>query len=215
MDIQHIGHSSFRLRYKNVYTITDPYDPKKVGLDFPKKKAEIVTISHAHDDHNDLSNIDGIKKVIDGPGEYEVSGVSILGFPSYHDDKKGQERGKNTIFVYEMGPLRLAHLGDLGHELKDNTVQLLGDIDILMIPVGGKYTIGPSEAAKVVQGIEPIIIIPMHYKEEGLNTEVFGELEVVEEFTKELGIPVETTKKLTVKKSTLGEDQKVVIIETK
>ncbi len=194
--------------------ITDPFDPQQVGLDFPKKRADIVTISHEHNDHNDLSNIDGIKKVINGPGEYEVSEVSILGFPSYHDNKKGEERGTNTIYVYEMGPLRMAHLGDLGHELKDNTIQLMGDIDVLMIPVGGKYTIGPTEAVKVVQGIEPIIIIPMHYKEDGMNKEIFGELEGVDEFTKELGIPVETTKKFTAKKSTLGEDQKVVILES-
>lgn len=215
MDIQHIGHSSFRLRYKKVYTITDPFDPDKVGLDFPKKKADIVTISHDHDDHNDISNIDGMKKVISGPGEYEVSGVSILGFPSYHDDKKGKERGKNTIYVFEMGLIRLAHLGDLGHELEDTTVQMMGDIDVLMIPVGGKYTIDSNQAAKVVQSIEPVIVIPMHFKHKGLNQKVFGELEEVEEFTNELGIPVEETKKLKLKKSTVGEDQRVVIFKNK
>lgn len=213
MDIQYIGHSCFRLRYKNVFVITDPFDPRSVGLSFPKKKAEIVTISHDHDDHNDISNIDGIKKVISGPGEYDVSEVSILGFPSYHDDKSGQERGKNTIFVFEMGMIRLAHLGDLGHELKDNTVQLLGDIDVLMIPVGGKYTIGPSEAVKIVQNIEPSIVIPMHYQQKGMNPEIFSELKEVEEFTRDLGIPVEKTNKLQLKKSSFEDEQKIVIFE--
>ncbi len=215
MDITYLGHSSFKLKGKNATVITDPFDPTMVGLKYPMQEADIVTVSHQHPDHNKVEHIKNVQRVIDAPGEYEIAGVSIIGVPSFHDDKKGEERGKNTIFVYEIDDLRLAHLGDLGHKLSADSLEEIGNIDILMIPVGGKFTINSEIAVEVVRSIEPSIIIPMHYMVEGLNPQTFEGLEKVEEFVNAAGVPSETVDKLTIKKSDIGEEQKIVILEKK
>lgn len=212
MDIYYLGHSSFHLKGLTSSVVTDPFSPDSVGIRFPKVSAAIVTISHGHDDHNKSDLVTDVKKVIDGPGEYEINGISILGFETFHDDKKGKERGKNTVYVYEIDGLRLAHLGDLGHKLSEATVNGMGDIDILMVPVGGVYTIGPAEAAEVVRSIEPKITIPMHYQVPGLNPATFSELKDEKPFISELGYPSKQEKKLSVKAGTLSEEQEVVVL---
>lgn len=215
MDITYLGHSSFRLKGKEASLLTDPFD-KSIGIKFPAVDADIVTISHQHEDHNKASQVSEVKKVVDGPGEYEIKGVSILGFGSFHDDKKGEERGVNTIYVIEMDGLRLTHLGDLGHTLNDDLIAQLGDIDILMIPVGGKFTIDSAQAVSVVQAIEPSIIIPMHYQTEGLNSQTFSGLSPVDNFLKEVGITAEKMPKLSIKKEEINpEAQRVVVLERK
>jgi L-ascorbate metabolism protein UlaG (beta-lactamase superfamily) len=211
MDIIYLGHSSFRIKGKTTTLVCDPFDPKMVGLKYPSVEADIVTVSHNHNDHNQVQLVKGAKRVIEGPGEYEVSGISILGFASFHDAKEGTLRGKNTIFVFEVDGIRIAHLGDLGYVLSDKEVEELGDIDILLIPVGGFYTIGSAEAVKVVQAVEPKIIIPMHYSAGG----VIGELAPVDNFLKEMGLPVTNLPKLSVKKEELTEEQKIVVLEIK
>lgn len=195
--------------------VTDPFDPQVVGLKYSGVEADIVTISHDHADHNQAALVKNVKKVVDGPGEYEILGISIIGFSSFHDDKNGSLRGKNTIYVFEMDGLRLAHLGDLGHELSERLVEDMGEIDILMIPVGAEYTIGPDIATSIVQAIEPKFVIPMHYQISGLAPETFSKLLPVEAFLKEVGISVETLPKLSVKKEDLGEEQKVIVLEKK
>ena len=215
MDIVYLGHSSFRIKGKNAVVVTDPFDPKMVGLKYSGVEGDIVTVSHNHNDHNQTSLVKNVKKVVVGPGEYEIMGVSILGFASYHDGAKGEKRGPNTIYVFEMDDLRICHLGDLGHELSEDLVEALGDIDILFVPVGGEFTIGPEGAVKVVQAVEPTLTIPMHYQALGLNQESFKVLAPVEAFLKEVGLTVERLPKLTVKKEDLGEDQKVVVLEKK
>lgn len=215
MDITYYGHSCFRLRGKSASLVTDPYDPKKVGLKYPKLQSDVVTISHHHDDHDYIDQMKEYKRVVDGPGEYEISGVSIIGISTYHDDKKGETRGKNTIYVIEMDEVRLAHMGDLGHKLSDKVIGLIGGIDILMIPVGGEYTINDSVAAEVVRDIEPTITIPMHYQVKGLNPEVFKKLDNVDNFLSEVGLSVEKTNKFSFKKSDIGEDQRVIVLERK
>ena len=215
MDIIYLGHSSFKLKGKNGSVITDPYDSQMVGLKFTKTEADIITVSHHHPDHDKLDQVPGYKKVVDGPGDYEIMGVSIIGLPSFHDDKKGEERGKNTIYVFEMDGLRLCHLGDLGHVLPEGTLSALGDIDVLMIPVGGGYTIGPADALHVVQQIEPSVVIPMHYKVEGLSADLSEKLESVDTFVKEIGLTAETLPKLSISKDLLSEDQKLYILEKK
>ena len=135
MDIFYLGHSSFKLKGKHGSIITDPFDSKKVGLKYSSNEADIVSISHEHEDHNAVSAIKGEPKVISGPGEYEIKGISILGFSSFHDSKNGEERGKNTIYVFEIDTVRICHLGDLGQKLSDSLIESLGDIDVLMIPV--------------------------------------------------------------------------------
>lgn len=217
MDIIYLGHSSFKIKTKLGTLVTDPYDPKMVGLKYSGGEADVATISHDHADHNAIENIEGIKKVFTGPGEYEVSGISIMGYQTFHDDKKGEERGKNTIYVYEADGLRLAHLGDLGHTLSEDMIDKIGDIDVLMIPVGGEFTIGPKEASEIVSKVDPYFVIPMHYKIEGMKEELSESLLPVEDFLKESGLPVENLPKFTLKKEDIMEDQntKAIVLEKK
>jgi len=203
------------MKGKNASVVTDPFDPKVVGIKFPPIEADIVTVSHDHPDHNKIDLVKNYVQAIKGPGEYEIRGISILGFPSFHDDKKGELRGKNVVFVYEIDGLRICHLGDLGHNLSDEMVEEVGDIDILMIPVGGFYTIGPGVAAEIVRNIEPSIVMPMHYNTGELDQNAFGKLEKVDAFLKEIGMTVERLPRLTIKKEELGENQKVVILDRK
>lgn len=216
MDIVYLGHSSFRINSSAASVVTDPFDKQMVGFSFPKVNATIVTISHDHGDHNKDDNVSGVKKVINGPGEYEVEGVSILGFATYHDDSKGKERGRNTIYLIEMDGFKIAHLGDLGHKLDENTLTSLGEVDIMMIPVGGVYTIGAKEANEVLRAVEPKITIPMHYQMDKLNKEVFSELSDVDAFLNETGLDSKREKKLTLKKgSILPDDQEIVVLDVK
>lgn len=217
MDITYLGHSSFRIKTRSAVVVTDPFDPKMVGLKFSGVEADIVTCSHAHKDHAAVELVSGFKKLVEGPGEYEISGVSIIGYPSFHDSKEGAERGKNTIYVYEADGLRLAHLGDLGHMLNEEMVSEIGDIDVLMVPVGGEFTIGPKAAAEIVGKIEPYFVIPMHYQQPGLNPTSFAKLEPVETFLKEAGYVTETLPKFSIKKEDILEDQntKVIVLQAK
>jgi L-ascorbate metabolism protein UlaG (beta-lactamase superfamily) len=215
MDITFLGHSSFRLKGKTATVVTDPFDPEVVGLKFPKVAADIVTVSHQHEDHNQADLVKDVKRLVSGPGEYEIMGVSIIGIPTFHDEKKGAKRGKNTIYVYEMDGLRLVHLGDLGHKLHEKILEKIGDIDILMVPVGGEYTIGPTEAVEVARAIEPKIVIPMHYQMPGLNPATFAKLSSTKPFLAEIGLLVEKIDKLSVKKENIGEESKVILLEKK
>jgi len=217
MDITYLGHSSFKIKTKNATVITDPFDPTSTGLKYSGVEGDIVTISHDHKDHNAADKVSGVKKTFEGPGEYEMMGVSMIGYPSFHDAKKGEDRGKNTIFVFEADGLKIAHLGDLGHTLSDDLINEMGSVDILMIPVGGVYTIGAKEAVELVGKIDPYFIIPMHYSVPGLNQATFSGLEPVEAFVKEIGMTVENLPKFTLRREDILDDQgsKVIILEKK
>lgn len=209
MDIIYLGHSSFRIKGKGMTIVTDPYDSAKVGLKYPKVEANIVTISHDHADHNFPSQIEGSPKIISGPGEYEIGGVSIFGIPSYHDDKQGQERGQNTIYSLTVDSINLCHLGDLGHKLSQDQIEQIGNIDILFVPVGGVYTINASQAGDVVSSLEPKIAIPMHFKVPGLSYELGS----VEDFIKELGVEPIRDSKLSATADRLPEQMQLVVLE--
>ncbi len=217
MDITYLGHSSFKIKTKTATVITDPFDSQMVGIKFPGAEGEIVTVSHKHSDHNAVEKVSGVQKVVEGPGEYEIKGVSIIGYPSFHDGKQGEERGKNTIYVFEADGLRIVHLGDLGHALSDELVNEIGAVDILMIPVGGIFTLGPKEAVEVANKIDPYFIIPMHYKVPGMNEANFTGLMEKEAFLKEIGKTVEVLPKLSIKNSDIIEEQstKVIVLERK
>lgn len=213
MDIYYLGHSAFKLQGKNASILTDPTESSVTGLKFPKISADIVTVSHTqHSDHKSVELVSDVKKVISGPGEYEIGGISVIGISSFHDDKKGALRGKNTLYVIEIDGLRVVHLGDLGHTLAEKTLSQMGDIDVLIIPVGGDFTIDAATAVIVMQAIEPKITIPMHFQTPGLN-KAFSKLESEEAFLTASGLPVERSRKLSVKAATIGEDQKIVVLE--
>ncbi len=217
MDITYLGQSSFKIKTKSATVVTDPFDSKFLGIKFPSTEGDIVTISHDHGDHNNSEVVSNSKKVITGPGEYEVMGVSIIGIGTFHDGAKGEERGKNTIYIIEAEGLRIAHLGDLGHDLDTHILDQIGAIDILLVPVGGHYTINSKEASSVVSKIDPYYIIPMHYKVDGMRPDISANLEPVDNFLKETGLPVENLPKFSLKKDEIGEDQneKIVVLERK
>ena len=215
MEIKYLGHASFLIKTKKAKIVTDPFDPQMVGLKFPKVEAEIVTISHQHQDHNRSDLVLGNPTVFDWPGEFEKMGVRIFGFKTYHDKEKGVKRGENIVFKIETEGISLVHCGDLGLVPDDDFLDRLGNVDILLVPVGGFYTIDPSEAYELVKKIEPAIVIPMHYNHPKLNQEVFGSLSSVEEFTKKFGIEKpEILPKIVYKKEEEEEEEmKVLVLE--
>lgn len=217
MEIKYVGHSSFLIKTKNARVLTDPFDPKAVGLKFPKTETDIVTISHNHDDHSHMGQVVGAEGamplVIDMPGEFESRGVRIFGFSSFHDDKKGEERGENNLYKIEAEGISILHCGDLGVVLDDSVVDAIGDVDILMVPTGGLYTINSAQAVELVKKVEPSIVIPMHFKRDGINEKVFGSLEPIEEFLKKLGAEnVAPVPKLVIKNEEMADEMKVIVL---
>ena len=164
MKIEWLGHSSFKLTESTgISLITDPFDAVKVGVPYPEVSADIVTVSHDHFDHNCVNAVKEFKLLINTPGEHSVDGVDIYGFRSYHDEKKGALRGKNTVFRFRMDGVEICHLGDIGEELSPLLAELIGSINILLIPVGGVYTINAAQAKEYVDLLMPDVVIPMHY----------------------------------------------------
>lgn len=214
MEITYLGHSSFRLKGKIATIVTDPFDAS-VGFKFPKIDASIVTVSHSHGDHNNASAIACDPKIVNGPGEYEIKGVSILGIHSYHDNKQGVERGTNTIYVITLDNINICHLGDLGHKLSEDQVGEIGNVDILLIPVGGVYSLNPSVASEIVSELEPKIVIPMHYQADGLDQVVFKDLEPVGNFIKELGVEPVRDNKFVITYDKIPEEMQLVVLERK
>lgn len=215
MEITYLGHSSFKIKGKNASLVTDPFDSEAVGLKFPKVEADIVTISHEHQDHCEAKAVGGNPFVIFGAGEYEVKGINIFGFSTFHDSKGGDERGQNTVYLIEIDNMKLVHLGDLGEKLKGEALEELTGCDILFIPVGGVYTIDFKEAVEIVTSLEPKIVIPMHYQVEGLNPKIYEELTPVENFLKEIGEEADREVKLVMTVDSLPEERKVVVLERK
>jgi len=217
MVISWLGHACFKIisKYNNqdLTIITDPYD-KSIGLRVPKMAADIVTVSHQHEDHNNVKavagNLSDMPFVIDQAGEYEIKGIAISTIKTWHDSKQGQDRGENIVYRFDIEGLSVVHLGDLGHILSDEQLEQIGNVDILMIPVGGTYTLNASSASKVVRQIEPRIVIPMHYRDEKVKLK----LDSVNAFRKEMGGLAENEKKLKITKKNLpSEETKIIILE--
>lgn len=217
MDITYNGHSSFKLRTSSATVVTDPYN-NDIGLSMPRISADIITVSHQHDDHNNIKALSGTSRrknpfIIDSPGEYEVGGVSVFGIRTYHDDQEGVERGTNIVYTILLDGLHIVHLGDLGHTLKQSQISELGQADVLLCPVGGHYTIDPKKISDLVSQLEPSILVPMHYKTEQHDQKTFGDLITVDEFVKLFGSEATTTDKLSVSRSSIPEELEVVILE--
>jgi len=171
MKIQWIGHSSFRISGSKTI-ITDPYEG--IGLDYPELSADIVTVSHGHHDHNAVQAVKGEPAVVADAGIRKVADVSIAGYNTYHDDVKGAKRGRNVVYVIKMDGVKVAHLGDLGCMPDDSVLGALEGVDVLLIPVGGNYTIDGKTAAALVAEVKPRTVIPMHYKTPSLEVNVAG-----------------------------------------
>lgn len=215
MEITALGLSSFKLRGKQATVVTDPFDSKAVGLKFPKNvEADVITVSHDHPDHNEISAVGGKPFVIAGPGEYEIKGVMVIGVATFHDENQGADRGKNTIYRIEIDGVKVGHLGDLGHVLSSAQVDSLNGVDVLFVPVGGVYSLDPVKAAQVISDLEPHIVIPMHYNVEGLDVKTYGALSPVSTFLKQMNketvVPVS---KLSVSKDKFAPEMQVVVLE--
>lgn len=193
--------------------MTDPYD-SDIGFKMPKVEADIVTVSHEHKDHSFIKAVKGEPFVISEPGEYEIKGVEILGFSSFHDENGGKKRGENTIFCFKVDDFSIVHLGDLGHKLTPEQIENLNEVDILLIPVGGVYTIDAATAREAINQLEPKIVIPMHFRTKKHDEKLFKELDGVDVFLKEMGeekLPPQ--RKLKIKsRSELPEERKVVVL---
>jgi L-ascorbate metabolism protein UlaG (beta-lactamase superfamily) len=211
MIIQWLGQSAFKIQDKELTIAIDPHD--KTGLKMPKFQADLLLITHDHDDHNNVKAIKGTPFIINGPGEYEVKNVFVYGLKAFHDNKEGTERGKITCYVIEINGVKIAHLSDLGQDnLNERKLSILEGVDILLIPVGGIYTINGTGAVKIISQIQPRIIVPMHYKIPGLKIK----LEPVETFLKEFGVnDPEKMDKLKIQKKDLPQEETKVIILNK
>lgn len=213
MNITWYGHSCFKISGKDVFLITDPFG-KEIGLKPPATSADIVTISHESPNHNNRDAIKGEPFIIDGAGEYETKKVVVKGIESLSNSEKGQLSRINTIYVITLEDIRICHLGDLGEKnLSAEQLNLIGQVDILFVPVGGGVsTLGAKEAEAVIAQIEPRVIIPMHYKVDGVK----GDLEKLDDiklFCQDHNLNMqETVSKVTFKKKDLPEEEPQYII---
>ncbi len=213
MEIIWHGQSFFEINSKDpsARIVIDPFD-ETIGLKVAKPEADILLISHNHRDHANKKAVKGHPLIIEEPGEYEAHDIYIKSIASFHDDSQGAARGLNNIYVFQAEGITVCHLGDFGQkELSDEQLEAIGDVDILMVPIGGKYTLDAKGAAKVVSQVEPRLVIPMHYQVPGLKEE----LDSLDNFVKEMGFtPEAPEKKLRLKKTNLSpEKTNIAILE--
>jgi L-ascorbate metabolism protein UlaG (beta-lactamase superfamily) len=212
MEITWYGQTCFRLSERGLAAVvTDPYPPD-IGLTFPKPRADVVTVSREDPECRYTSGVRGPFRLLDGPGEYEIGGVFVTGIPTFADGKRGALRGLNTIFTFDFDGLTVCHLGRLGHVPTQSQVEDLGTVNILLVPVGGGGSLSPAQASEVISLFEPSIVIPMHYKVQGLEVK----LGTLNRFLKEMGLEkVDSQEALKVSRTSLSEETQVVVLEPK
>ena len=209
MEITWLGHACFRIKGAKTTIITDPYSPG-VGELPSKLTADIVTVSHQNLGHDYRKAVTGNPHLISGPGEYEIGGVLILGIATNHDNAGGAEQGKNTVYLMEIDEISILHCGDLGQMLAAAAIEEIGGVDVLLVPVGGKTTIGAQTAADLVRRLEPKIVIPMQYPVKNIDSG----LDPVDKFLKEVGVKDITLQpKLAVTKAKLPPTTQVVLLD--
>ena len=208
MRIKWFGHSCFLLEAEDgTKVITDPFD-ESVGYGIPEEKPDVVTVSHSHFDHNAVDLLQGNPEVVKGVGEEEIKGIVFKGIKSFHDKRRGAQRGPNTIFVFAVDGIRFCHLGDLGHILSSEQQEEIGEVDVLFIPVGGTFTIDGREAREVSKQLNPRLIIPMHYKTERCSIGIDSCEEFLKGFTK-----IEKKAEWQGNKESLPSEQTVLVLE--
>ena len=183
MKVKWLGHSCFLVTSKSgVRIITDPYAVGG-GINYApiKESADIVVVSHDHDDHSNVSAVQGNPEVVTGTGKKIAKGIQFRGVATNHDAAQGRQRGPNTVFCFTVDDIKLCHLGDLGHVLSQEQVNEVGHIDILFVPVGGFYTIDARAASQVCSQLKPKVVIPMHFKTPGCAYPIAG----VDDFLKD------------------------------
>jgi L-ascorbate metabolism protein UlaG (beta-lactamase superfamily) len=208
MDLVWLGHACFRLRGRTATVVFDPYGPERGKL--AANSADVVTISHDHPGHNHVGSVTGQRKVLRGPGEYEIGGVSVTGVQTAHDGSGGRDRGGNTVFVVELDEVVVCHLGDLGHGLTADQVEAIGRVDVLLAPVGSGAGLSTTLLAEVVGQLDPKVIVPMHHRVSAKD----GDDEAVAALCRQLGVGVPTAQaRLTSTADSLPEERRVVVLE--
>lgn len=209
------GFSCFKIQEqgqgKEVTVVTDPFSPEDGKKLSRALTADVVTVSHDHERHNNVMAVGGEPFVIDGPGEFEVKDVFVTGVPTYHDMVDGKEKGTSTMYYITVGDVHIVHLGDLKHPLEEKHMEEFHNIDILFVPVGGGDVLNAKQAAEVVSQLEPRIIIPMHYKTGGFGAKFDG----VEPFLKAMGMTKpEVLPKLKLSSKELPQEEtKIILLE--
>ena len=212
MKVKWLGHASFLITSDNgTRIITDPY---KSGGDFRyrevKGPADIVTVSHEHGDHNYTVTVEGSPQILRGVKSTEVKGIKFVGVASAHDEKQGKERGLNTVFCFEVDSVHVCHLGDLGHKLTDREVAEIGKVDVLMIPVGGLWTIDARVATEVGQQLKAKVIIPMHFRNERGNLPVA----TVDDFlTGKKNVQMADSSEIEIKAGKLPAETQIIVLK--
>jgi len=213
MEITWYGHSCFRLTERNYVTVvTDPFDNKIVGYDALKLKAEIVTVSHDAPGHNNSAAVKGTTHVLTGPGEFEIGGVFITAVQTDSAGRasKSKEIVRNTIYVFDYDGITVAHLGDLQKIPTQNEVELLGTVNVALVPVGGGNSLNAAKAAEVVSMLEPNLVVPMHY----FTPDSKIKLDEINKFIKEMGLSKqEAQPSLKVSRSGLPDETHVVVLD--
>lgn len=184
MRIRWHGHACFEVG-NSVTVVTDPHDGRSIGIRPPSVEADVILISHDHFDHNCSRIVRGNPEVVNEHFKGEKKGVRIESLPTYHDNVRGMKRGENRVYVFLLDGVRFCHLGDLGHELSDEQVRKLGQIDVLFIPVGGVFTLNGKSASRVVKRVEPKVAVPMHYRIGGLSLSLNPVDDFLNEFPEE------------------------------
>jgi len=210
MEISFIAHTCFKIKGKEASLVIDPYDSKETGYKLPKLTAEIALHSH---DYDFADRVEGADLNISTPGEYETKDIYIEGLSTYRDSNNGADRGPNTVYQILMDDFRILHMGALGHELKKETLEKIGEIDVLMIPVGGTHSIDAKLATKVIASIEPGIVIPMSYKTKETKG-ALEDLDKLKKFLDEMGVEkvTEVDKLKISNKSDIPEETQVIVI---
>ena len=202
MDITWLGYACFRLKGRDASVVTDPFPPSS-GLSLGSLSADIVTLSCLDPNHSYADGVKVGRRVLKGPGEYEISSVDIVGVRTFLDSEKGKLRGYNTSYVVELDDVRVCHLGAIAHVPAADQVAAMGNVDVLLVPVGGGLMLKPNQAAEAVNAIEPKLVVPMCYQQPGLKVE----FEPLDRFLKEMGLKtVEPQPKLTVTRASLPLD---------
>ena len=212
MKIKWFGQACFLITSNNgIRIITDPFD-HRLGYDVPSVEADIVTASHDHYDHNNVASVKGEFIRIDKPGKFLAKGIDIVGVETFHDESKGSKRGKNTVFKFSVDGINICHCGDLGHVLSDEQAERLGKVDILLVPVGGTYTVNAVKAWEIVKQLNPVVTIPMHFKTKAISLPIEG----VERFLSVAGKGLKTGKQeIELDKSNISDFKGVVLLEYK
>jgi len=210
MKIKWFGHASFLIENeKGITIVTDPFD-ETLGYKLPRVKANIVTVSHEHFDHNYVRGIKGRPVVFKGPVKRESHKMEFRGISTYHDSVFGAQRGQNTVFTIKADGMKLCHLGDLGHILDAGQLNEIGNVDILFIPVGGFYTINSEQANQIIKEIKPKIIIPMHYKTEAIKFSI----DTIDIFIDgKNNVKILDSNEYFVSKETLPSDSKIIVFK--